>query len=217
MSDEIWKKIPNWTLAAAFAVLVVNIMVANILAVYAYFTNHTLVIAGLEFGSPSVRANSVIAYDLENCPGGWEKFEPAIGRFIIGAGTPSDPLYSTYEDGGQKLPISSYNWRKAEGVERYTLTEPEMPSHTHWNYVDDGYSHPEDEAKWTLGRSNSLQSKFGPIASPLSSNQVGNDAYTGARYHRIQQQPRGNNASHDNMPPYVALIYCKKMGSFATD
>lgn len=51
-----------------------------------------LALAGLMIGSvayaqgPELPSGAVVAFDLKECPEGWDDFKPAAGRFLVGVG-----------------------------------------------------------------------------------------------------------------------------------
>ncbi|MCG8033807.1 MAG: hypothetical protein JAZ03_16760 [Candidatus Thiodiazotropha taylori] len=64
-----------------------------------------------------VPPDSVVAFNLKECPNGWSEYNEAKGRVIIGAGK------------GNGLQERRFN--SAGGSETHVLTVDEMPSHTH--------------------------------------------------------------------------------------
>ena len=70
---------------------------------------------------PSVPRGAVVAFEKE-CPGGWEHYHAASGRFLLGVGEDDDTgeVYQLHDDGG---------------ASKHTLSVHEMPKHTH---DDDG-------------------------------------------------------------------------------
>ena len=66
----------------------------------------------------------VLAFNQETCPDGWKSFDPAVGRFLIGAGEPRN-----VDENGQQL--STYTLGSNGGEEQHALNIEEMPSHQH--------------------------------------------------------------------------------------
>lgn len=146
---------------------------------------------------------AVVAFDRSDaaaggaCPEGWSYFEPAGGRMIVGAGrehenrdVAGNPLakYAAFSDDMTQSKANAVG-----GEERHLLTEAEMPSHSH------AFSgHP-------VTKGNAVPDLASP--RPLS---------TGGAVDRGSYAPAGDisaaggNQPHNNMPPYVALYYCKR-------
>lgn len=135
---------------------------------------------------------AVVAFSREkgDCPTGWEAFEPAGGRFIVGAGVHSnmdengEPLtkYSIYKDQGDGASDDG----SIGGLEAVKLTEDNLPPHSH-----------------KLRRSNNSGS--GVSGHMVNWNNMG-DQPQGESAQAISST--GNGAAHKNLPPYVALKYC---------
>lgn len=126
-------------------------------------------------------SGAVVAFDQETCPEGWEAFMPARGRVIIGAGDPGDA------DSG----LSTYSLRDVGGAETHVLKPKEMPNHSHridemeWGHTINGNGHP---------------ARIDVDDGPPYKGWTGNFTTSGT----------GGGKPHNNMPPYVALYYCKK-------
>lgn len=86
------------------------------------------------------------------------------------------------DENGQ--PLMSRKYREHGGEEKHTLTVAEMPSHQHSVYQHAGY-HGGDVEGASAG-----------------------DART--MVHAAVSGPTGGGEAHNNMPPYVALYFCKK-------
>lgn len=134
----------------------------------------------------------VAAFDRQNgCPGGWSDFTPAAGRFIIGV------------DGTKfKLPyLAGSPSYQTGGEEFHALTVSEMPRHNH--RISTGYS-----ADWHNGLAGGLHT--GGIDPVFGSKnpEVRRDGGFGI-LDRILE-PSGDSQPHNNMPPYIALYFCKK-------
>lgn len=186
--SEFLKYVPG--VIVGWAVLLAMLIFATFsgLAIYAWFYEKTLVLAGYEFGRPSIGAGAVVAYDTDGCPAGWVPFEEATARFVIGAGNKFDETFRTGADGSD---LSTYSYRQKGGAETHTLTHHEMPEHAH-------------------------SMLWGRAGEPAQSNErhgVGNDVKSGLRVRDIQSTlSTGRSEPHNNMPPYIALYFCKKDG-----
>lgn len=120
------------------------------------------------------------------CPEGWVLFRPAGGRFIVGAGSHmnADPNGS---------PLSSYPTFSDSpelatgGSERHTLTVAEMPSHEHRSSFG-GADTAVDIAGLNSGVNWGIRRTIGPDSTSSA----------------------GGGQPHNNMPPFIALYFCKK-------
>ncbi|GEM_PF-4221430 len=129
---------------------------------------------------PQIPSGAVVAFDRE-CPNeGWELYDRAGGRFIVGAGH-----HSNRDTNGKLLTIYSKP-RLDGGEEQHTLTVAEIPAHSHPILRTDSKSGDGNFVNWTA------------MGSP-------NNKSTGAGTATV-----GKSQSHNNMPPYIALYFCKK-------
>lgn len=115
--------------------------------------------------------HAVIAVDIDGCPPGWQPFEAAAGRLIIGAGK-----------GG---PLTNRKYRDVGGAENHELTIEEMPAHAH------SYELIKDKSR---GGQKGTQ-------TVVITNRLEGEAKT---------EDVGGSRSHNNMPPFIVLYYCKK-------
>lgn len=126
----------------------------------------------------------------------WANYDDAGGRFIIGAGDHGNKWTSQHN--GKKHDISAYvafgepvrSGKKTAvgGEEEHVLTNPEMPSHSHPQSNNNYY--------W-IGNGNNPQ----------------NEVFSKGRYEfttTTKVSAQGGNQPHNNMPPYIALYFCKK-------
>lgn len=142
-----------------------------------------------------IPAGVVLASTMEcrDLKGGWSPFDPAGGRFIVGAGAhPPNPgvtkAYAAFTIEG--APPGAGQEKSTGGEETHILTEAEMPIHKHGSELG------------TLP----TQGVYGdgparPDKINGSGRSAGPTTYTA---------PSGGGAPHSIMPPYVALYYCKK-------
>lgn len=116
------------------------------------------------------------------CPGDeWKLFDEAKGRFIVGAGQPSSNRLTSHRVGD------------IGGEERVTLSKPQIPKHTH---------------ALTLGR------HWGDRSVNIDKHGWGGDGNDQGGATRITNNGIHdglNNQSHNNMPPFIALYFCKKL------
>lgn len=132
----------------------------------------------------SVPKEAILVIDHpKGCPAGWTSFAPAHGRFIIGAGPP--------ELTRALRALSERFYLEKGGEESVALTVEQMPQHNHPLSVESG---PTNDF---LGGSTA---DFGIDEEFKRSNRQENDVI-GAM---------GGSQPHNNMPPYIALYFCKK-------
>lgn len=134
----------------------------------------------------------VAAFDrADGCPPGWIDYSNARGRVIIGA-TPPDGV-----SGG----LTRREFQEQRGVETHALTLEEMPKHTH----DPGNPHDHFIA-YDLENEGQVSAKIdGPGGETLATHTGFSGGPDGADV--------GVATPHENMPPYIALYFCRKTGS----
>ena len=118
-----------------------------------------------------IPSGAVLAFDrASGCPNGWNPFDDAAGRVIVGVGQGSGTTERPY--------------RAREGVEKLTLTERELPT---------------------------LEIEVGPIRTVKAEVLP---AGSGANFYNPSAEPSvrwsGAGSSLSNMPPFIALYFCKK-------
>lgn len=143
----------------------------------------------------------VIAFDRDDlnadeCPPGWQPFKEARARVIVGAGDPSKaPGKYGYDEGAR--PLTHYVRGQHRGEEQHTLTIKEIPAHLHV-FTDNTI----------LVKSPIPQNSFGgtndPAGGVKGSEKNKTDLAGGDGNTAGQAKP------HNNMPPYIALYFCKK-------
>jgi len=132
---------------------------------------------------PEVPRGAVMAFE-GSCPQrGWELYHDGKGRFLLGAGQ---------ADEGKG---TAYTLRSKGGKERVALTMPEMPRHRHDDRHEDG------EANHLLVQVTGSLTEAATV--PHGHRQIN-------VRHGVRMQPRGEGKSHENMPPYRVVNYCKK-------
>ena len=181
-------KVPAWLAAIALIVFAVTFLYVAIRQ-----PPHFEVFA-LGFGSKDrvdlSMDGAVVAFDV-SCPTGWTDVgndETERGRFagrmLIAAGpaTPRANGASTTERA-----------KNAQGgKEAHTLTLAEMPDHTHELILVQNQG-----SEWAIDTG-------GP---PLKGS-----SFRQGLPHQRQTAPAGGGAPHNNMPPFIALYFCKKTG-----
>jgi hypothetical protein len=130
----------------------------------------------------TVPAGAVMAFDLpQGCPTGWNRFEPATSRMLVGAVAGRGDATPNKDMNGIQLTARQY--RADGGEEFHTLLGSEMPKHTH-AYVDWG------------------SSEAGSCAFSGCNGKGGNVSK--------RTEDAGEGKPHNSMPPFIALHYCRK-------
>ena len=146
--------------------------------------------------APDVPSGAVMAFESENCPDGWTRYEKADGRFIMGTEAKwFDPFIRK-----QVSNIGSTwgNWN-------IQLTIDQLPSHYFyiaWKYVDNNHDY-----FWN-SRSPYLTTKR--KADSVDSNYWYdlNGTRNTPEYFKTNTIWNGNAINIQN--PYIKLLYCKK-------
>lgn len=161
-------------------------------------TNHREELRG-EKGEPGDSAglpqSVVIASTVECSAIGneWSLFAEGTGRFIIGAGNETHRAYATWNreragGGVDQVPITKYTVLAHGGEEAHVLRPSEMPPHSH-NF--------DDTSVRIISGGRGLGGS-GTRGDVGSSDNLDTTTTTGA------------GDAHNNIPPYVALYYCRK-------
>lgn len=155
-----------------------------------------------------VPKEAVVAFNIDDglsCPPGWSHFESARARVLVGAGDPREaPGKMGFDRHGERL--TQYVRGQHGGAEKHILSEAEMPSHGH------------DNGTLTAGASELfIHRSDGRYAAPsgaLHDNLYGpsHGVNFGSHEHPITGSTdfSGMGKPHNNMPPYIALYFCKK-------
>ncbi|MBW7944669.1 hypothetical protein H3C70_04725 [Patescibacteria group bacterium] len=129
---------------------------------------------------PLFPSGAVIALNAASCPTGWSEFTAGRGRAIIG----TNPTAG----GG----ISVRTLGQTGGEETHTLTINEIPAHDH--PAATGSQFVQVIFSGGGGSIYSLGANLGSWSLPVSPT-------TGST---------GGGQAHNNMPPFIALLYCQK-------
>ena len=169
-----------------------------------------------EQGPPgiSLPVGAVVAFDLpRGCPDGWERFEAGEGRFLIGVGKLGGRRYDLPYVAGKP------DYQKG-GSPTQTLSIEVLPSHSH-KVTDPKHTH---IARAPLNDANGPASQGWPQVihrrfrttdrpfPPYKDTTVQADALSKSETF-VDIQATGEGKPVSIMPPYVALYYCKKVGS----
>lgn len=91
---------------------------------------------------------------------------------------------------GNSEGLTTYNLRQQGGEEKHKLTVDEMPSHQH--SYDDYYYYDDEKG------------------SPEYQTKQGDDTGTRKEEKGRKTSSSGGDMPHNNLPPYVALLFCEK-------
>jgi hypothetical protein len=171
-------------LYAAVATSLVAGLIAAILGIWAYAKT----LPGSVGLTPP---GAVLAFDRKDgCPTGWQSYPQAWGRFIIGAVEAGDirKIPGGFIRDARGVDLTPKPFGEPNGEEMHVLTEPEMPVHIHSLKLDSRWGDKTDMKSFGWGGDNGL----------------------GAPQLEASTLPAGGSAAHNNMPPYVALYFCRK-------
>ncbi|CAN7647698.1 hypothetical protein ASC89_20705 [Devosia sp. Root413D1] len=132
----------------------------------------------------AVPGGAVMAFDLEQCPAGWGRFEPAVARRIVGAGE-ADGV----DDRGANL--SSYVLGQTGGAEATTLSVDQLPPHSF------SISVVQDTSNNYFNGDYAMTKVVGTPPAPPNGTLIKSDTI-------------GNGAPVSVRDPFVALTYCVK-------
>ncbi len=204
LPKEITSEVRKRLIGAIAAGLVAGI-VAAVLAIWGYLQAYVGQI-GL------VPRNSVVAF-MGDCPSqGWEQFSEGIGKFIVGAGPDGrlDPK-SFGASTGVSVQLTSYKLADQGGEERRTLSEEFLPKHSHSISTVFDQIAPKD-----------LHNGFGGSDAPYGLSPIYDEkaptkaGWSKSIFDRFMSSyggdKNGNTAPLGNLPPYVALNWCKRTG-----
>ena len=192
---QITKSLARWVFAVIAALAIMALM-----GWWLYLKPYMIT----EFGG--VPRGGVLAFDRddltqEKCPPGWSPFVLGRGRVLIGAG---DPSKGDKGVGSDDKPLTIRNLRDSGGAEMHKLEEGEIPAHKHM-VEDPGHSHRVSGGYSTKGGTK------GPGGGELTvGNYAGGDHYSRKQMTGIKVRPNDDGSPHENMPPYIALFFCKK-------
>lgn len=147
-------------------------------------------------------SGAVLAFDLESgCPAGWTPFREASGRMLIGAVSAEDlkSIPHGFDKDESRQGLSERPFRLPGGEEKVTLLESQVPAHDHDTII---FRHDGDRRGWA---GNSLSSM--DLIAVEGKTKSGVRSFTTSNAGGL---PDGTTESHNNMPPYIALYFCKK-------
>jgi hypothetical protein len=137
----------------------------------------------------TVPSGAVMSFDLASCPTGWTEYTAARGRAVIWVWQ-----WNTAEWGwlGTNRTLGAIAW-----AETHTLTEAQMPAHNHlhWPATNSVF----DFWFWISTT----------LIDPVSNSEYYHNTDENVEYYQYTSTQWGSQA-HNNMPPSIALLYCKK-------
>lgn len=194
---QITKGIARWVFAVFVALAILALM-----GWWLYLKPYMIT----EFGG--VPRGGVLGFDRDDltqkkCPPGWSPFILGRGRVLIGAGDPSKGDKGVGSNGET---LATRNLRDTGGAERHKLGKGEIPAHEHM-ILDPGHNHRVSGGYKTAGGTK------GPGGGELSvGGYSGGNHYSREKKTGITILANDGGNSHENMPPYIALFFCKKDG-----
>lgn len=141
----------------------------------------------------AVPSGAIMAFDLTACPEGWVPFAEGQSRMIVGAKYPGLTVSGALGRNGNGEELVEYGYREHGGAERETLKTAQMPSHTH--------------AGSKIDVDHLLANK-----EPVDFTALQGPSHGFARSTNLPLEisHEGGGASHNNMPPFIALYLCRK-------
>ena len=157
----------------------------------------------------SIPQGAVVAF-VGECPSkelGWEPYTVGTGKFILGAGDRkgllqyNGPHIPEGKKIGDRIELTLVQPGDQGGEEGHILTIPEMPQHRH-----SVYRHAAQPC---------LESQRDPSVSIDCSGKITTaGAGSGDPTFKVLDEWRtgdtGGSGPHNNMPPYIALNFCRK-------
>jgi hypothetical protein len=144
------------------------------------------------FAEISKLNGAVLAFDgIKSCPDGWDSYEEGMGRVIVGIGATQDDREETRDF---KLGDSKGNFSQE-------LTKDQLPAHSHRISTHNKKASQHDGLGGS-GNSHGIDKNFD------DSPQKGS---WGVMESVVEET--GEGEAHNNMPPYIALKYCFKLGA----
>ena len=141
----------------------------------------------------------------------WQPFREATGRFIVGAGENYLRAYRQWRPEGSTagVDLSPYEVLSIGGEEDHVLKSNEMPTHNH--AISTGY---RSNGTWHDGLEGFPGNRSGNPGTGIDQFYMQNDpSIVREGGHGSLDQvisATGGSIAHNNMPPYIALYFCKK-------
>jgi len=136
---------------------------------------------------------AVVAFDIEDgCPEGWDSYSEVWGRVIVGAATEDElgEIPGDFRSDSSGEDLIAREFRQPGGSQQTKLNIENIPSHSHG-------------IEWR-GTNSAIQGEAGGRWGVSTQNMSAETFPTGG------DPETGETVPFGNMPPYVALHYCKK-------
>ena len=131
---------------------------------------------------------SILMLDrTDGCPSGWEAAQDISGRFVIGAGSGTG--------------LTSRRFRETGGSELARISIEQMPKHNH--KISTSYGANIHDGLAGSGESEGIDQYFGRPSAGAKT-----DGGHGVLAEVLSFE--GGDQPHENMPPFIALQFCKK-------
>lgn len=161
---------------------------------------------------------------IASIPSGWflcdgrpvTETYPALRQTLIDAGSPhghngTDPLSPNLVDRFIVGAGGAYTPGDTGGAAEVTLTEAQMPEHTHTGSAASAGNHGHNFSYRTTNTSgSSVIVHTGDVSGFPNASASGAIAAAGAHAHTLSLNNAGNGEAHENLPPYYALCYIMK-------
>jgi len=149
---------------------------------------------------------AVVSFDRKRtvepvCPRGWSYFHPAGGRFIVGAGE--------HDNGLTEYPsFVEDNIQSVGGEEKVALEANNIPE-VDVTFNNDFFLFSGSALSFLSNSNNSLVA-----GCPYPPGGTGDDCHDQTKrpgsLYKAKSGSNENLRPHNNMPPYIALYYCRK-------
>ena len=127
-----------------------------------------------------VPSGAVVAFDREDgCPPGWSEYRDADGRFIVGTGR-----HTEHDAYGNE--VADLEFGEEGGERTHRLSVSEMPGHAHRQWFANG-------------------ERFGGPGPEIDLRSAEQDL----RGVQFDSALAGGDTPHNNMPPFIALRFCR--------
>ena len=200
MPNSILKHFPNWFLGLGL------IAVALVVAVQMYRGEALVCADGAIFHKKcsTYPKGAVVAFYTTECPKGWNSFNQAHARVIVGAGDPKESPDGLGKDANGDL--TTYHLGNFGGTEKHKLTEEEMPKHKH-NVIGIEQDGSTGVREWGHTINGNGHSRRIDVDDGRPYRREGTNIEIKGK---LVTMDAGQNSLHNNMPPYFSLLYCVK-------
>ena len=150
-----------------------------------------------------VPKGAVLAFDTpDGCPEGWSHFAEGQSRVVVGASRGSFANGLAEDEGGN--PLTGYKYRDHGGDSKVALSDDQLPSHRHHGVKTNLYLESGD----VISRRKPVEGRRGGIDLPWLIGATSDDSVLVSTARVVDDF--GGNEPHNNIPPFIALYFCKK-------